>query len=59
MTDNTSTVLKILYVDPETHKRIKWAATFEGVTMQEMMRRIAAQVPVIGKIEDGRVILKG
>ena len=36
--------------DETEEARFKAAAEFEGVTMSEMMHRVIAQVPVIGKI---------
>ena len=36
--------------DETEEARFKAAATFEGVTMSEMMHRVIAQIPVIGKI---------
>jgi len=36
--------------DETEEARFKAAAEFEGVTMSEMMHRVIAQIPVIGKI---------
>ena len=44
--------------DEAEEARFKAAATFEGVTMSEMMHRVIAQIPVIGKIpSSGKITL--
>lgn len=46
----------ILRLEPELRERLERMAAFEGVTMSEMVRRLIKMVPVIGSIENGRVI---
>jgi predicted DNA-binding protein len=46
----------ILRLEPELRERLERMAAFEGVTISEMVRRMIKQVPVIGRIEDERVI---
>ena len=36
--------------DETEEARFKAAAEFEGVTMSEMMHRVIAQIPIIGKV---------
>ena len=46
----------ILRLEPELRERLERMAAFEGVTMSEMVRRLIKRVPIIGRIEDERVI---
>lgn len=46
----------ILRLEPELRERLERMAAFEGVTMSEMVRRLIKRVPVIGRVEDERVI---
>lgn len=48
----------VIRLEDELKSRLQAAASFEGVTMSEMVRRLIAQVPVIGYIKDGKVIRK-
>lgn len=45
-------------VEPELKARLIAAASFEGVSVSEMVRRLIASVPVLGTIKDGKVIFK-
>lgn len=46
----------ILRLEPELRERLERMAAFEGVTISEMVRRLIKQVPIVGRIEDERVI---
>lgn len=46
----------VIRLEDELKDRLQAAASFEGVSMSEMVRRLIAQVPVIGYIKDGKVI---
>ncbi len=48
----------LIAIDAELKDRLQAAASFEGVSMSEMVRRLIAQIPVIGYIKDGKVIRK-
>lgn len=43
-------------VEPELKARLAAAASFEGVTISEMIRRLIRSTPVIGRVEGERVI---
>lgn len=45
-----------LRIEPELRKRLERMAEFEDVSMSDMVRRLIKMVPVIGSIENGRVI---
>lgn len=46
----------VIRLDPELRERLERMAEFEGVSMGEMVRRLIKMVPVIGSIENERVI---
>lgn len=46
----------LIAIDKELKSRLRAAAEYDGVTMSEMIRRLIAQIPVIGRIDDERVI---
>ena len=48
----------LIAIDAELKDRLQAAASIEGVSMSEMVRRLIAQIPVIGYIKDGKVIRK-
>ena len=48
----------LIAIDAKLKDRLQAAASFEGVSMSEMVRRLIAQIPVIGYIKDGKVIRK-
>ncbi len=48
----------VIRLEDELKDRLQAAASFEGVSMSEMVRRLIAQIPVIGYIKDGKVIRK-
>lgn len=54
---NKTTVM--VWMDESEKTRLRLAAAFEGVSMSEFVRRMIKQVPIIGKIEDGKVKLNG
>lgn len=58
MTKEKETTVMV-WMDESEKTRLRLAAAFEGVSMSEMVRRMIRQVPIIGKIEDGKVILNG
>ena len=45
----------LIAIDAELKDRLQAAASFEGVSMSEMVRRLIAQVPVVGYV-DGELI---
>ncbi len=45
----------LLVLDSEMKARLKAAAEFEGISMNEFVRRLIAKVPVIGTIRDGKI----
>jgi len=48
----------VIRLEDELKDRLQAAASYEGVSMSEMVRRLISQVPVIGYIKDGKVIRK-
>jgi len=50
------TVQVVVRLDPELRERLERMAEFEEVPMSEMVRRLIKRVPIIGRIEDERVI---
>ena len=46
----------LIAIDAELKERLAAAASFEGVSMSEMVRRLIAQVPVVGLVKDDRVV---
>ena len=48
----------VIRLEDELKDRLQAAASLEGVSMSEMVRRLISQVPVIGYIKDGKVIRK-
>ena len=46
----------VIRLDAELKERLAAAASFEGVSMSEMVRRLIAQVPVVGLVKDDRVV---
>lgn len=48
----------VIRLEDELKDRLQAAAGLEGVSMSEMVRRLIAQIPVIGYIKDGKVIRK-
>ena len=46
----------VVRLDPELRERLERMAEFEEVPMSEMVRRLIKRVPVIGRVEDERVI---
>lgn len=44
-------------VEPELKERLAAAASFEGISMSEMVRRLIANVPLTGMIVGDKVIL--
>ena len=46
----------VVRLDPELRERLERMAKFEEVPMSEMVRRLIKRVPVIGRVEDERVI---
>ena len=48
----------IVRVDTETRSRIEKLAEHWGVSISEAIRRLMENVPVKGKIEDGKVFIK-
>ena len=48
----------LIAIEDELKDRLQAAASLEGVSMSEMVRRLIAQIPVIGYIKDGKVIRK-
>ncbi len=49
----------LVWMNENDKTRLRLAAAFEGVSMSEFVRRMIKQVPIIGKIEDGKVKLNG
>lgn len=43
-------------LSPEGLAKLDSFAAIEGVTRSEALRRIVAQIPVIGYIQDGKII---
>ena len=47
----------VIRLDAELKERLSAAASLEGVSMSEMVRRLIAQAPIIGRVVvDGRVV---
>ena len=46
----------LIAIDAELKERLAAAASLEGVSMSEMVRRLIAQVPVVGLVKDDRVV---
>ncbi len=53
--------VKTIYVpvrmEPELKALLDTAAEYEGITVSEVIRRLIASIPVIGKIKDGQIVL--
>ena len=45
----------VIRLDAELKERLAAAASFEGVSMSEMVRRLIAQVPVVGYVDGGLI----
>ena len=45
----------LIAIDAELKSRLAAAASLEGVSMSEMVRRLIAQVPVVGYVDGGLI----
>ena len=57
MQNKLTTVM--FWIDQDEKQRLRLAAAVEGVSMSELIRRMIRQIPVVGKVENGKVFTQG
>lgn len=57
MQNKLTTVM--FWIDQDEKQRLRLAAAVEGVSMSELIRRMIRQIPVVGKVENGKVFIQG